>query len=479
MSATPQAAPAGSLRRRALLALTIILLAFFGATIVVLDASLGASLAGARAEVLEAQLMALIAAAEPAGEKASLRLPSPTERRLLSPDSGLYAEIRNASGRPVWRSPSALGIEIAAPPPGAAGERRGATVAPDGGPELAIESLAVDWVFEDGRVAPFQFVVAQSLAPWRAQQRAFRTGLVISFGLLALALLAVVTGVLGRTLRPLARIEAEIRDMEAGARDALSPGYPRELDGVARNLNALLARERRRQQRYRDSLADLAHSLKTPLATMRALMPPAQARSPALERMDAELSRMDRIIAWQLKRAVAGGGPAGMAAVTVAPVARDLADSLAKVHRDRPVTCDLAVAPSAVFRGAEGDLQEILGNLMDNAWKYARGRVRCRADMEAGGALVLQVGDDGPGLDPARAEEALTRGTRLDESRPGHGIGLAVVREIVAAYGGSLRIGRSEAGGALVTVRIPPGGELRAAAAAGQDEPAGDQGAAR
>jgi two-component system, OmpR family, sensor histidine kinase PhoQ len=107
-----------------------------------------------------------------------------------------------------------------------------------------------------------------------------------------------------------------------------------------------------------------------------------------------------------------------------------------------------------VFRGDEGDLQEILGNLLDNAWKYARSEVRCSASAAPGGALVLRVEDDGEGLDPARAAEALARGTRLDESLPGQGIGLAVVKELAAAYVGGVEVERSALGGAAVTVRL-------------------------
>jgi len=457
---TESPAAAGSLRRRVLLSLAVALLVFFGATVAVLEWSLAASLARARAELLETQLMALIAAAEPVEETRGLDLPEPPDGRMLSPDSGLHAEILRGDGRPVWRSPSALGLEFSLPPPGEPGTRRQWMQAGGEGPGLALASMTIDWEFDDGVVEPFRFVVAQSLEPWQAQRRAFRLGLVGWFGALAAATLALLAFVLRRVMRPLGRIEQEIREMETGQREQLSAGWPEELRGVAANLNALLRRERDRQQRYKESLANLAHSLKTPLAAVRALLTGADREPPVgRDAIRAELTRMDRIVAWQLRRAAAAGvaGSVGLAPVAVAPVLRDLAATLDKVYPERRVRCELDVSEALRFRGDEGDLQEMLGNVMDNAWKYGDGRVRCSAQSVAPERFALRVEDDGAGLDPAQASDALARGARLDESRPGQGIGLAVVNELVRAYGGEVRVERSALGGAAVILVLPGG----------------------
>jgi two-component system, OmpR family, sensor histidine kinase PhoQ len=263
--------------------------------------------------------------------------------------------------------------------------------------------------------------------------------------------------VLRAVLRPLGRIETEIRAMESGRSEQLSASYPEELRGVATNLNALLRRERSRQQRYRESLANLAHSLKTPLAAIRTLLAsPLEPEADRLAEIDRELARMDRIIGWQLRRAAAAGaGGVGLVPVAVAPVARDLATTLDKVYLHRQIHCELEIPDTARFRGAEGDLQEILGNLMDNAWKYAQSRVRCSATASEAAGLELRVEDDGEGLDPASAALVLARGTRLDESQPGQGIGLAVVKELAESYGGSVAVEASELGGAALIVRLP------------------------
>jgi two-component system, OmpR family, sensor histidine kinase PhoQ len=447
-----------SLRQRVLLSLALALVVFFGATVVVLEWSLSQSLARARDEVLEAQLMALIAVAEPVEESHNLHVPEPPDGRLLSPDAEVYAEIRDRHGLPVWRSASSLGLEFELPPPGEPGVRDRQEQPQADGAGLALSSIIINWEFEDGVVESFRFVVAQSLEPWRAQRRAFRLGLSTWFGALAAVTLALLAFVMRRVMRPLGRIEQEIHEMETARREQLSSQWPEELQGVAANLNTLLRRERDRQRRYQESLANLAHSLKTPLAAVRTLLPGGGGR-PAPEQVEgirSELERMDRIIGWQLRRAAAGAaaGSVGIAPVPLAPVVSDLATTLDKVYAERAIRCELDVPAAIRFRGDEGDLQEIVGNLMDNAWKYGRSRVRCSAAAAPQG-FVLRIEDDGQGLDPARATEALGRGSRLDESHPGQGIGLAVANELVTAYGGQLRVERSVLGGTAVIVSLP------------------------
>jgi two-component system, OmpR family, sensor histidine kinase PhoQ len=452
-----------SLRQRVLATLAVALAVFFGATVAVLEWNFAANLSRARDEVLEAQLMALVAAAEPVEATHALGLPEPPDGRMLSPDSGLHAEILDPRGRAVWRSPSALGLDFDPPPAARTGVRDAWVQRVPDRPGLALSSMVIDWEFDDGLVESFRFIVAQSLEPWHAQRRAFRLGLVGWFGALAVATLGLLAFMLGRVMQPLGRIEREIREMETGGREALSPAWPEELQGVAANLNALLQRERDRQRRYRESLANLAHSLKTPLAAVRTLLPSEDATQfPAsldrLEQLRGELDRVDRIIGWQLRRAAASAsGTSGIAPVAVAPIAADLADTLDKVYADRGLRCELEISGSLRFRGDEGDLQEILGNLMDNAWKYGRSEVRVSAALEGVGRFSLVVEDDGAGLDAERAREALSRGARLDETQPGQGIGLAVVNELVAGYGGEISVARSVLGGAAVKVTLPGG----------------------
>jgi two-component system sensor histidine kinase PhoQ len=172
--------------------------------------------------------------------------------------------------------------------------------------------------------------------------------------------------------------------------------------------------------------------------------------------MEEQLGRMENIVAHQLQRARTGGAPASILAppVPIRRVAERLLASLGKVYRDKGVEVTLAVTPELQISGIEGDLMEMLGNLLDNAFKWCRRRVRVVAVLEKR-MLVLAIEDDGPGIRPRDAERLLARGARADEAVPGHGIGLAVAREICEAYGGRLDVEASVLGGARICLNLP------------------------
>jgi two-component system sensor histidine kinase PhoQ len=216
----------------------------------------------------------------------------------------------------------------------------------------------------------------------------------------------------------------------------------------------LIDTERRRLVRYRNTLDDLAHSLKTPLAAMQTLLGEAKLPQAPADALRRELERMNQRVSHQLRRARASGATGlGVEPVAVAPLVEDLVQTLNKVYRDKRVVCRTRIAEQAAFQGDPGDLTEILGNLIDNAYKYCRGRVDVEAGMR-GGRLHIAVGDDGAGIAAAEARQLLERGVRADESVPGQGIGLAVVRETVELYAGRLDVARSPLGGAEVRVEL-------------------------
>jgi two-component system sensor histidine kinase PhoQ len=271
-----------------------------------------------------------------------------------------------------------------------------------------------------------------------------------------LVLLVTLAALLQWVLGPVRRLEREIHAVEEGRSETLGAGYPRELSGVASNLNTLLVGERKRVARYRHTLGNLAHSLKTPLAVMRSSMPPAM-RSGILS---AEIDRMSGIIERQLKRAAASAGALlGQAPVEVMQAAVELRGALLKVYGHKDLSIELAVAPAAQFMGDRGDLTELLGNVLDNACKWCRGRVRLTATGEPTAAarerLCVVVEDDGPGISAEDRARVLTRGVRADENVPGHGLGLAMVHEMIDSYGGRLVIDSSPLGGARFTLRLP------------------------
>lgn len=451
-----------SLRTRVVLWVCVALILLFAATMAGLDIAFRNTSDRDRDEIIEAQLLGLIAAAEPdpAGE---LRLPTEAiDPRFQVANSGLYGALYNGSGRALWQSLSLLGRDFPIDELATPGELKHVTLDVPGFPSMEARVLGLTWEFGEGRTAEYTFAIGVSLEPYEQRQATFR-GYLVGWFLGVTALMLIVVGsVLTFVLRPVHRLERQVREVEAGDRVELTGDYPSELVGLADNLNMLIDSERRRLIRYRNTLDDLAHSLKTPLAAMRTLLAEQQSQ-PAADRTEAlnrELERMDQRVSHQLRRARASGATGlGTEPVAVAPVVEDLKQTLDKVYRDKRVACSVTVAPGASFRGDPGDLTEILGNLMDNAYKYCASRVRVSAGSTPE-RLVITVADDGKGIDEEFAAQLFERGKRADESVPGQGIGLAVVRETVELYRGALSVRKSDLGGAELRVELSRAGVL-------------------
>lgn len=445
----------GSLSTRLLLITGVMLVVAFGGTIVVLDIVFRRSAEEALADQLETQVFALIGAVEP-DDGGNLTIPDRLlEPRLANPGSGLYAEILDASGLPLWRSPSAVGLDLATGATLKAGQRTLTRRQLADGTRALLLGVAINWELGPAATPAFQVFTAADLAASERQLGQFRQQLLGWFSGVMFVLLAALWLAIRFGLRPLRRMSSEIAEIEKGGREALSEEYPRELTGVGRGFNTLLRSERQRMERYRTTMDDLAHSLKTPLAVVRNEV---EAGHPDRVALQAQVDRMQSVIDYQLKRAAAMG-PRSLAARPVAlqPVLTELVASLRKIHRDRDVTCDLQVPEGASYPAEQGDLYEILGNLLDNAWKWCRSRIV--VTVQVGEGLSVIVADDGPGIPEDQTEAVLNRGIRADQRGdvPGQGIGLAVVREIVGLYGGSLRLGRSSLGGAEITALLPRG----------------------
>ena len=435
---------------------------FFGVTVGLLDYLFRQTAERGLREVIDAHMVALIAAADPDGPE-SVTPTAVLETRFDTPGSGLYAEIRSASGESIWRSQSTTGTVVQFGPPLEGGERSFFfTEIRDTHIRLAVASRGIVWDDLHGQPARFTFSIASSLETYDAQIASFRKQLVGWFVGLAALLITTLALLLRWLLKPVRRLEREIKEVEAGARDQLSEAWPRELTAVTSNLNALLEGERMRIKRYRDTLGNLAHSLKTPLAVMRqSLGAAAPAREPLSAAMNQEIDRMTGIIEHQMKRAAASGGVLlGQTPVDVAPIVSELRVALLKVYGNKDLLFETAVAADAQFIGDGADLTELLGNLLDNACKWARGRVRIQVTVDSPAidtrkALRLLIDDDGPGIAEADRARVLQRGGRADEATPGHGLGLSMVHDTVALYGGVLRIDSSPAGGARFDLRLP------------------------
>jgi two-component system sensor histidine kinase PhoQ len=442
-----------SLSRRLLISVSVPLALFFGVMMLVLDTGFRELSERSVQEVLDSEMVSLIAAAEPQPNGGYAPTPHELDPRLATPRSGVYAEIR--SQRHQWRSPSTAGLDADFGPLLPRAERT-LDYATFGHERVAIESRAIQFEDDPNGTRGLTFSVAASLSPYEEQLWRFRRELVGWFIGLMLLLLVTLAALLRWVLAPVRRMEREIHAVEEGRSDTLGAGYPRELSGVASNLNALLVGERKRVSRYRDTLGNLAHSLKTPLAVMRSSLPAAQSSAG----LSTEIDRMTGIIEHQLKRAAASGGALlGQAPVDVAQVAAELRGTLLRVHAGKDLSIELGIAANAQFIGDRSDLTELLGNLLDNACKWCRSRVllRAAADDSAGPRERLQivVEDDGAGISAEDRARVLERGVRADQNVPGHGLGLAMVRDTVDMYGGRLTIDTSALGGARLTVTLP------------------------
>ncbi len=320
----------------------------------------------------------------------------------------------------------------------------------------------MQWEFPNGELKPYVFKVAESLDSFNAQIAGFRRQLIGWFAAIALIMLLSISILMRGLLKPLRQIETEIGEIEEGKRVSLSEKFPTELTGVARNMNLLIDNERARSDRYRYTLDNLAHSLKTPLAAMRALLRDIAADTRVAGRCNEQIDRMDEIVRYQLRKPAAS--VADNLVLTAVPVGKEverLVSGLQKVYHDKHPLIETEVTDGMQFRGDTGDFLEVAGNLLDNACKWCTGRVKITVTPSTGAralasGMILIVDDDGPGIPEEAAEALIERGTRLDEATPGHGIGLAIVKDIARSYGGKLKIARSDLGGARITVSIPP-----------------------
>ena len=448
-----------SLNRRLLVAASLTLVAFFGLTGVTLDRAFQDSAMTAVRERLQTQVYMLLGAAD-LPEGSILTLPDALpEARFSAPGSGLYASVVDADGNAVWRSRSMLGLTIPFEPPARPGLARFESVTESEGTPMFAVTFGVLWEQEAGEYIRYTFQVAESRHGFEALVGGFRRSLWGGLAIAALLLLAVQGAILRWSLKPLRQIAHDVAEIEAGHRGALSGLYPKELRTLTENLNLLIRHSQEHLERYRNALADLAHSLKTPLAVLNAAVQGHEPLDDLRHTVGEQAARMNRTVEYQLQRAAASGRIALAAPVSVEPIARKLIASLAKVYAGKSLRFEIVVDHQLSFHGDDGDLMEVLGNLADNACKWARSRVAVRAYLVPGALpdseLVLEVEDDGPGIPPDKRQAILNRGERADPETSGHGIGLAVVSNIVEeVYRGTLEIESGSSNGTRVRARL-------------------------
>ena len=433
-----------SIRNRLLSTTTLVLVVFLAVTGLALDSAYRNSVVSGVEEQLKLVVYAVMGAVDE-DEGELYILTDTSEPRLSQPASGLYAQVRDEFGAEIWTSPSVTNDEIRlSQTPSEAGAFMFMTQ-----DKHYLLSYTVIWEGADSE--RISFLAATDRLPVQRSINQFRTTLGGGFALAMVFFIVAQLLALRWGLSPLREMAHEVEELENGERHELSDGYPQELQGLAGNLGRFVAHEERSRTRYRNALDDLAHSLKTPLAVVRnSLLDP----EPDRDLLTEQLSRMETTVAHQLTRASAQGPVVVGKPVNVAALVERLVQALNKAYMDRGVQAEAEMPEEFMVRGDEADFLEIFGNLIENAYKYTNSKVWITGEIVDQG-MRLSISDDGPGIPESERHEVLHRGKRLDELKPGQGIGLAVVGELVELYGGELTISESAAGGAAVTVQLP------------------------
>lgn len=304
--------------------------------------------------------------------------------------------------------------------------------------------LAIELLHRGGR---------RALVLTRAEFHAAAAGvLTFAFGSMAVGVVLVSRGMGG-----LERLRGQLSDVRDGRAERLGSGYPSEVQPLADDLDALLAHREEVVRRALTKAGDLAHGLKTPLAILsqEAERATRAGQTELATSVGNQVERMRRQIDYHLAhaRAAASGATLG-AGCRVLDSVEGLTRTLQRLHAERGITIELDIHKDHTFRGERQDLDEMIGNLLDNACKWAKSRVGVSSVGEEDGVRIT-VDDDGAGLDPSMRDLVLHRGVRADEASPGSGLGLAIVRDIAELYGGSISLSSSPAGGLRATLHLP------------------------
>jgi two-component system sensor histidine kinase PhoQ len=463
MTPIPKAAEY-SIQSRLLVGFSALLFVFLGLTGVVLDRAFRDSVEAGAAEQLQPQIYVLLGALDQ-DEGMFYLLEDLREPKFSQLNSGLYGFVSSAESGELWRSESALDLQLLddsvltnVVPVGESSFSK--TMATD--EEIFVFSYGILW--EDGNTQ-YNFSVMESSDPYYSEIAEFRTSLWSWLGGVAVLLLALQVVFLRWGLSPLHRMAKDLKRIETGDSSQLSTDYPKELKGVTENLNLLIQSERKQREKYRTTLGDLAHSLKTPLAVVSGVTEKlakhknsdlSEESIQQIDTVEEQLDRMNQIISYQLQRAVKTDGANTLARqVNVHNIVVKILKALDKVYVSKAMIHEETIDASAVFQGDERDLMEVLGNVLDNAYKYGHKRIQVTVAVNSvsnRNQLSIVVEDDGPGIAVDQRKFVLQRGARADTLALGQGIGLAVVTDIVASYGGLIDVDNSPLGGARIQI---------------------------
>jgi two-component system sensor histidine kinase PhoQ len=461
----------GSLRHRLLLLLMLLPLCLV-LTGVVVSLAFKSAQHAANEKRMTASAYALMGIVEPIG--AELVFPSQMpEPEFNAPQGDWVAVARDLQGKVLWSAPWAKDV-VALPAPQL-------PPVPDKEIFEYFRADSLQWplqgkvrhynllrarvsyeVFRSGNsgsserlLIPVVFEIWQNTALLNNPRTSFLLVLWSGLGLMSLLLGVTLWGIIRWILKPLSSVVSELQQMQTGESNRFNASYPLEIQHLTDALNNVLAVERQRREQFRLRLSDLAHSLKTPLAVLKGDM--EKMASPDKADWMRQIDVMDQLVGYHLKRAVSGAG-VWQQPELLKPLVERLLATLQKVYADRPVQVTNSLPAGLMLNLEQTDLMEIFGNLLDNAFKYGKGKLLIGlngAGSRPSGLMTITIADNGPGIAADKRSQVLARGQRLDSQEPGQGIGLSIVAELVLAYGGGLVLDASEWGGLLVSVTLP------------------------
>ena len=443
-----------SLRLRFMLAATTLAVLFIIALLPAMQGAFSLALQDSIEQRLASDVTTLISAARV--ENNQLLMPEllPDEQFNL-PDGRLLGYIYNRQGQLVWRSRATQAENINYKPRYDGRGNEFARIRQPGGEEFFVYDVEVKLL--GGRSAAYSIVALQPVRDYQLTLASLRENLYLGFGAALLVLLGLLWLGLTWGLRALRRLSQELDEIESGSRQSLSERHPRELLRLTGSLNRLLQSEREQRSRYRDSLDDLAHSLKTPLAVLQGVSESMAQRPEDLEQariLQDQIERMNQQIGYQLQRASLRKSGLVRHQVELRPLLESLCNTLDKVYRDKRVQVSFDLPEHGYVPIERGALLELLGNLLENAYRLCLGQVHISLRRGVAG-MLLCIEDDGPGVPPDQRAFILQRGERLDRQHPGQGIGLAVVKDIIESYDAQLTLDDSPLGGAAFRIHFP------------------------
>jgi len=439
-----------SIKSRLIFVSMIVLVMFMILTAIALERAVVKRALQAEEDRLQLSIYSLLAAVDrnQTGKSITVSDDRLFESSLMTRDSGLYAMLYDSNKGEIWHSRS-TSVRFPGVGPIELGEWLFSSL--DFGRVTYFRlAFAIQWPDINDKLRQYEVVVWQEAKDYLRQLDRFRQTLWAWLVVTTLILLVLMYFVMMWSLLPLKKVGLEIKAIEDRKQSGFEHSYPLEITPLTENLNILLGREQYQQQRYRNAMDDLAHSLKTPLAVLGGLSESEKLNQLDLETLHEQVDRMNQIVSYQLHRASNVASMQISKPLNLIAIISKILSALEKVYREKSVQVDSRFPGIIMLRMDESDCLEIIGNLLDNAFKYCNGKVVVGIDTHDDSEVHLTISDDGKGLRQQEVERILNRGTRLDQASEGQGIGLAVVADIVKSYKIEMTFDRSTLGGLSV-----------------------------